>query len=70
MLDPTTPLGVLVYAVIGAAIFRGLQLLYRRVHSINTFTPLGIIVCVVIGTVVAAGCVGLLIWLYLHVRLA
>lgn len=69
MPDPSAPLGVLVYALLGAAILGGLKWAYRKVDTINLTTPLGMITAVLIGTLTATAFVALLFWLWIHVRL-
>lgn len=69
MFDPSTPFGATVTAVVGAAIFCGLQLAFRRIKTINPLSPIGMIVCVVIGTFVALGLAATIVWLWSHVQL-
>ncbi|WP_328638398.1 hypothetical protein [Streptomyces canus] len=69
MPDPSTPVGVLVYALLGAAILGGLKWAYNKVSTINVTTPLGMITAVLIGTLTAAAVAALLVWMWLHVRL-
>lgn len=69
MPDPSTPVGVLVYALLGAAILGGLRWGYHKATAINLTTPFGMITAVLIGTLTAVALVALLVWLYLHVRL-
>ncbi|WP_309317420.1 hypothetical protein [Streptomyces salinarius] len=69
MPDPSTPIGVLVYSLLGAAVLGGLKWAYRKVATINVTTPLGMITAVLTGTLTAVALVALLVWLWLHVRL-
>lgn len=69
MPDPSTPLGVLAYALVSAAILGGLKWSSRKVGTINPTTPFGMIAAVLIGTLTATALVALVVWLYLHVRL-
>ncbi|MFF4019252.1 hypothetical protein [Streptomyces sp. NPDC001843] len=69
MPDPSTPVGALIYTLLGAAVLRGLKWLYSKVLTINLTTPLGVITAVLIGTLTAAAILALLVWLWLHVRL-
>lgn len=69
MPDPSTPVGVLVYGLLGAAILGGLKWAYRQVGTINLTTPLGMITAVLIGALTAVTLVALLLWLWAHVRL-
>lgn len=70
MPDPASPLGVLLYALLAAALLAGLKWAYAKVKTIDMSKPLGMIAVVIIGTGTAVVIVGLIFWLYAHVRIA